>query len=64
MTMADFSKAWRVVKIRGFEYHPQDDVGCCGVIVSQAVKDSWNYCPYCGEAVPEGVKELYDHRMP
>ena len=58
----DFSKAWRVVK-NDSEWHPQDEVGCCGIIVRQAQEQSWNYCPFCGEKIPEGVIETYEHRM-
>ena len=44
------------------EYSMEDDL-CCGISARQAVDGSWNYCPFCAERIPSGVKRLYDYVM-
>lgn len=57
-----FKKGWKVIK-----WHPHgsqgDDELCCGILVRQAQEGSWNYCPFCGEKVPEEVIDTYDYKM-
>jgi hypothetical protein len=57
----DFSKAWRVVK-DGIQdgWNPRMEVGCCGILVGQAQEQSWNYCPFCGEKIPNSIIATYD----
>ena len=61
-----FKKGWKVIKWRQGrppQERRDDDELCCGILVRQAQEGSWNYCPFCGEKVPEEVIDTYDYKM-
>ena len=65
-----FNSAWNLVKYRnrwqGGERPgdwTEDDTWCCGITADQAAEQSWNFCPFCGEKVPEELVASYDTIM-
>ena len=58
--MTAFKKGWKVAKWDDID--PYGEL-CCGIVVKQAQDDNWNYCPFCGEGIPEEVIDTYDYKM-
>lgn len=58
-----FNRAWSLVIKDDNHGWTDDDVFCCGITASQAEEQSWNFCPFCGEKVPEEIVASYDTIM-
>ena len=55
-----FKKAWVIVKN---DEDWNDWQLCCGITPEQAIEQSWNFCPFCGEQIPAEIIDTYDFKM-